>query len=994
MLREARGLSQEGWAARLGVGRTTVQRWERGETPPDANAEAALIDLCGELSLFRTFGHELPRGEPLTPERLRELLAAARLQQRSALHPSRSRTEAATSVAATLPTGTITFLFTDVEGSTRLWEQHPQAMRQVMARHDDLLTAVFAQHDGVVVRPRGEGDSLFCVFVRASDAVAAALAGQRALLAEASGAIGPLRVRMGLHTGEADLRAGDYYGSAVNRCARLRAAGHGGQILLSEATARLVRGVLPDGASLRELGEHRLRDLNEPELIHQLSAPGLRDTFPPLQTLTAVPNNLPHQLTSFVGREAELAELAALFAQTRLLTLVGAGGVGKTRLALQLAGAELERFPHGVWFVDLSALSAPELVALAVAAPLGLQEMPGYPLPKALAQALQSRRVLLVLDNCEHLVAACAELVVALLVRCPELHVLVTSREALGVAGEVGWRVPSLSTPAADVGGAPEQAGTLAAFAGPRLFLERARAAEPGFALTDQNAAAVAQICRRLDGIPLAIELAAARVRVLAPQQIAERLDASFGLLTGGSRTAPARQQTLRATIEWSYALLDERERTLLRRLAVFAGGCTLDAVEEVCTDIALLAGDVLDVLTELIDRSLVLVEPRTGGHRFRLLETVRQYAAEKLDAASEEEAVRTRHRDYFAALAAGFESCLRGAGNPQPIYANFDVEQENLRAAMDWSCRPGRENATTLVRLVVDLYTYLNVRGRLGELMRWIEAAAARCDQVPLELRSAFHAAQARELAAQGASDRAVALVERAVALAQETGDAWTIGHALTAQVRVLQLRRDPRAVAIGEEAAVLLRRVGAMHLSLNAVLFTAMAAEATRDLDRAAALFDTVLQTTRQWNRDPTTSGICLLFFARQARRAGDHAEAAARLIETLENWGVESPFHFAHLLEEATKLAVLLHRQEHAVAFAGAGDRQRAAAGAPLLATDRPAYDRAFSAARELLGPAGFEEAWARGQSWPSQQAAAEVTDFLSSVVTRPQPSGAAT
>ncbi len=986
-LRTTRGLTQDGWSARLGVGRTTVQRWERGETVPDAAAEAALVAVCRELSLFRPFEGSPLQGQPLTPDLLGELLAAARLDERpqassQAGHGTSGVVSLSGGAPPALPTGTITFLFTDVEGSTRLWEAHPAAMRGVMAGHDALLTSVFERHDGVVVRPRGEGDSLFAVFVRASDAVAAAVAGQRALAAEDWGTIGPLRVRMGLHTGEADLREGDYYGSAVNRCARIRAAGHGGQILLSQATANLTRNTMPAGAMLRDLGEHRLRDLTSPERIYQVEAPELHPQFPPLKTLDSLPNNLPQQLTSFVGREAELDELAALLGRARLVTLVGTGGVGKTRLALHVAGALLEHYPQGCWFIDLAPLSAPDLVPQAVAAPLGVQETPGYPLMQALVRALKSQCLLLVLDNCEHLIAACAELAAALLAGCPEVSILATSREALGIGGETRWRVPSLPTAAADTFEQDASVDAVAQLAGPRLFVERAQAIQPAFALTPQTAPAVARICRRLDGIPLAIELAAARVRVLTPEQIAGRLDESFRLLTGGSRTAPPRQQTLRGAIDWSYDLLDEWEQTLLRRLAVFAGGSTIEAAEEVCADAALPADDVLDVLTRLVDKSLVLIEAGDGSSRVRLLETVRQYAAEKLGDAGEEEAFRTRHRDCFAALAARFEPCLSGAANPEPLYRLLEADLDNLRAAVEWSRRPGDDNAIALARMVTHLYILLGIRGRRGELLSWLEDAVERCAQAPLPLRALLLAMTAQEIATHGDVDRALPLARLAVELSQETGDAWTIGHALNAQSRVLQLHRDPRAIATGEEAAALLAEAGAQNMRTDALVFSAMAAEAMRDLARAVPLFEEALANARR-QKGRYTIGICLLFFVRQARRAGDYAEAAARLKETLELWGHESPFYFAHVLEEATKIAARVGQPELAVLLASAGERQRGAAGAPLLQADRPGYDRALDAVRAGLGEEAFTKAWAAGQSWTPRHAADEVAAFLDDV-----------
>jgi class 3 adenylate cyclase len=424
-----------------------------------------------------------------------------------------------------LPTGTVTFLFTDVEGSTRLWEQHPGPMRQVMTRHDALLTAIVEQHDGVVVRPRGEGDSLFAVFVRASEAAAAALAGQRALAAEDWGVAGSLRVRMGVHTGEADVRDGDYYGAAVNRCARIRGAGHGGQVLLSEVTAQLVRARLPAGASLVPLGLHRLRDLSQPETLFQLSTAGLPATFPPLKTLEAPSHTLPLQLTSFLGREQEVAELLALLRTARLVTLTGPGGTGKTRLALQVAAQLLTAFPDGVFFVDLAPVTDPALVPSAIAQALGLREVPGVPLPDAVRGLLADKALLLVLDNFEHLLAA-APVASALLTACPGVRVLATSRAVLHLPGEHEYPVPPLPLPEATAATA-----TLAANPAVALFVARAQAALPSFVLTAETATAVVQICARLDGLPLAIELAAARVKLLPPAALLGRLGQPLPLL-------------------------------------------------------------------------------------------------------------------------------------------------------------------------------------------------------------------------------------------------------------------------------------------------------------------------------------------------------------------------------------------------------------------------------------------------------------------------------
>jgi class 3 adenylate cyclase len=482
-----------------------------------------------------------------------------------------------------LPTGTVTFLFTDIEGSTRLWEQHPEAMEAALARHDALAATVIQQHDGILVKHRGEGDSLFAVFARAADAVTGAAMLQQVLNAEPWPAETPLRVRMALHTGDAALRERDYFGAAVNRCARLRAVAHGGQLLLSAATQELVRDSLPEGVSFRDLGEHRLRDLARPERVFQLLHPDLPADFPPLTSLNTLPNNLPQQVTSFIGREKEMAAVRRLLDTTRLLTLTGSGGTGKTRLTLQVAAELLEGDGDGVWLVELAPLAEPSLVPQAVATALGVREEPGRPLSQTLVGFLKPKRLLLLLDNCEHLLSACAELAGLLLRSCPGVQILATSREGLNIPGETTYRLPSLSLP--DPRQLPTSVESLSQYEAVRLFIDRAAAAVPSFAVTHQNAPAVAQLCVRLDGIPLAIELAAARVKALSVEQINGRITDMFRLLTGGSRTALPRQQTLRAAIDWSYDLLSEKEKILLRRLSVFAGGWTLEAAEQVCAD-------------------------------------------------------------------------------------------------------------------------------------------------------------------------------------------------------------------------------------------------------------------------------------------------------------------------------------------------------------------------------------------------------------------------
>jgi predicted ATPase/class 3 adenylate cyclase len=526
-----------------------------------------------------------------------------------------------------LPVGTVTFLFTDIEGSSKLWEQYPDAMSAALAQHNALLRQVIEAHRGYIFKLWG--DAVYAAFDRATDALNAAVEAQRELSRRSWGKLGSVRVRMALHTGAAEARDGDYFGPTLNRCARLLAAAHGGQILLSAATEELVRDALPPGVSLHSLGQHRLKDLQRPEHIFQVVHPDLPREFSSLRTLNAVPNNLPIQLTSFIGREREMREVKALLTQTRLLTLTGSGGCGKTRLALQVAADLLEDYPDGVWFIDLSVLTDPALVPGTVVATLGIHEEPGRPALTTLAEALKPRTLLLILDNCEHLVGACAQLAETLLQTCPNLRIVATSREALGIAGEVAWRVPSLSLPQPHELAHPDSLARITQYEAIRLFIERAEAASSDFRVTPHNLRAIVQICQRLDGIPLAIELAAARVKALSVEQIASRLDDRFRLLTGGSRTALPRQQTLRAMMDWSYELLNERERTLFRRLSAFAGGFTLEAAEAVCADEQIPSYEIVDLLTNLVSKSLVVF--RDEEARYKLLETVRQYARDKL---------------------------------------------------------------------------------------------------------------------------------------------------------------------------------------------------------------------------------------------------------------------------------------------------------------------------------------------------------------------------
>jgi len=584
-----------------------------------------------------------------------------------------------------LPSGTVTFLFTDIEGSTQLWEQHPEAMDRALARHEAIVREAVGACKGHVFKALGDG--FCCAFAEAGEAVAAALATQRSLQAEGWDPQAALRVRMALHTGPAEERSGDYFGLALNRVSRLLSCAHGAQTVVSRATCELVRDRAPAGVSFRDLGEHRLRDLSHPEQILQLCHPELEGEFPPLRSLRAFQHNLPLQLTSFIGRERELEELKRLLGQTRLLTLMGVGGAGKTRLALQVAAEVLGDYGDGIWLTELAPLADPELVPQTVASALGVREQPGRAMVDTVTEYLRPRSCLLILDNCEHLLEASARLAQGLLRSCPELRVLASSREGLGVAGETTYHVLSLSVPESVRKATPD---SIAPFEAVRLFLERAQSHHPSFRITDANAPAVAQICRRLDGIPLAIELASARVRALPVEQLAGRLDDRFRLLTGGSRTALPRQQTLQATINWSYDLLAEQERVLFARLSVFAGGWTLEAAETVCSGDGIEPSEVLDLLTSLVGRSIAVYTQPEGEGRYALLETMRQYARDRLVESGAAPSVRDRHRAFFLAQAMGDDSTAEWS-------ARIETEHANLRAALDWCQGPDGDRGAGL---------------------------------------------------------------------------------------------------------------------------------------------------------------------------------------------------------------------------------------------------------------------------------------------------------
>jgi predicted ATPase/class 3 adenylate cyclase len=662
-----------------------------------------------------------------------------------------------------LPTGTVTLLLADVEGSTRLWETQPEEMTAAFARLDQALSDAVAAHDGVRPVEQGEGDSFVIAFGRASDALACALDLQRAPLA-------PIRLRIGMHTGEVRLRdpkdPTNYIGPTINRTARLRDLAHGGQTVISGATEPLVVDQLPHAVSLTDLGSHPLRDLPRPERVFQVCHPDLRNDFPPLRTsTTVVSHNLPAQLTSFVGRQAEMSGLREALAVNRFVTLTGAGGVGKTRLAVQVAAGVASEFADGAWYVDLAPVTVPEVVVVTIARVLGLPDQPGRTTIDTLLRFVRERQILVVLDNCEHLLEASAEVVVALLGAAPNLKVLATSREPLLVTGEATWQVPSLSIGDDAV----------------ELFADRARLALADFAVTPDNTADVAEICRRLDGMPLAIELAAARVRALSLTDIVDSLHDRFRLLTGGSRTSVRRQQTLRASVDWSHALLTDTERILFRRLAVFLGGFDLDAARTVAGADGVQRYQVLDQLTLLVDKSLVVAENAGGPTRYRLLETVRQYAQEKLGESGEADAVRSRHRDHYASMAALLDAPARS--DYEQRLEQAEVEMDNLRSAFGWSLENGdTEQVLTLTSSLQPLWTS---HGRLREGRAWFDSAFTHCRDDLDRIAAAIYARALADKALLDIWDGSNASVdqgERALTIAREVDDPALLARALTA--------------------------------------------------------------------------------------------------------------------------------------------------------------------------------------------------------------------
>jgi predicted ATPase/class 3 adenylate cyclase len=912
-----------------------------------------------------------------------------------------------TAMNPNLPTGTVTFLFTDIEGSTKLAQEHSDEMPSLLARHNEILNeSIEAQHGFTF---RIVGDSFSAAFHTASDALNAALDAQRKLQNE-SWSPASIKVRMGIHTGTAQLKE-DSHGSFYEGYAtlaltqRIMSVGHGGQILLSQTTHDLVKDK-PDGKTeLRDMGERRLKDIAKSEHLYQVVAADLLADFPPLTTLETSNHNLPTQLTSFIGRERELAEARKLLSSTRLLTFTGPGGTGKTRLSIQVAAEQFSEFKDGAWLIELAPLANPTYIVSAIASTFNLRELQGIPLIDTVTDYLRGKKLLLILDNCEHLVEACAQLSDQLLHACPNLKIIASSREALEINGETVYRVPSLSL--------PQDFENLMDSDATRLFTERAIKVSPQFTLTKNNASFVAQICERLDGIPLAIELAAARVKMFTPQQIVERLDDRFKLLTGGSRTALPRQQTLRALIDWSYLTLNETEQGALGQLAVFSGGWTFEAAESILGE-----SEAMDGLSGLVNKSLVNVEEQEGESRYRYLETIRQYAMEKLSESGEAVDARNRHLGYFIEYARNTEEKLEGA--QRRLWLNrLEVEHDNLRSALGWALESNPESA---LQMVCSLSLFWLSHDYLTEGCNWCQAAITRAEESSFDrdkidqTRAQAYTALAMLSVNRGDHQTGQTAARKSVALARHLGDKLTLVRALnslgfaSAFLGDVTLAFDSlhesedicRKFGYKEELANLLQALAYVtmeihgpdaaeqlqkYLEENLVLsqgsvdiearvrtegILARLAFSSGDLDDARKHADRMLDLHKEMGDQLSTtahqSGM-----AHAARQLGNFGEALALYRETIQEWQeIGHRGAVAHQLECFAFIAKAQEQGERAVKLMSAAEALREASNSPRTPQERIEYANEAASLRLGMDEKTFVSLWAEGRAMTMEQA----------------------
>ena len=892
--------------------------------------------------------------------------------------------------------GTVTLLFTDIEGSTRLLRELGNRYEKVLDDHRRLLRAAFAEEQGREIDTAGDG--FFYAFPRAHNALVAAIEGQRALAGHDWPL--PLRVRMGMHTGEPLSTEGGYVGLDVHHAARIMSAAHGGQILLSQTTHGLAGKDLPADVSMLDLGAHQLKDLPTAEHLFQVVAPGLLEDFPPIRSIDSRPNNLPRQLTTFVGRQADIGEAKRVLSSVPLLTLTGPGGVGKTRLAIEIAGELIDEFEDGIWFVDLGPLKDPEFVVPAIASAVGVMHAPGQPILDTVTEHLRGRRVLLVLDNCEHLLEVTARSVDTLLRGCGLVRVVATSREGLAIPGEAVFPVPSLSLPDPDA----ISSGELSSYEAVQLFVERAIGAAPGFQITDRNAPAIAQICRRLDGVPLAIELAAARVRALPVEQIAARLDDRFRLLTGSSRITVPRHQTLRQTIDWSHELLSDDERAVFRRLAVFAGGCSLDAAEAVCSGDPVDSDFVLDVLSRLVDKSLLVAETEGTQARYRQLETIREYARDRLIESGEAREVLKRHHAWFLAMVARAEpEFFQGAESGEWL-ERLDREHDNLRAALQWSLdEPGQGREG--LHLAAGLWRFWEIRGHLAEGRVWLEAflqatagevsalqadaytgagilafmlgdhaGASALHERSLELHRQVGGPDGIAFAANNLANAAVLsgdyatareLYETVISWARERGDPRVLGFAIVNMAEAVALDGEPDAArTLYDEGIAAFREAGDRWAEAFALDNLGVMVARQGGPEEAIQLHDQALAISRSIG-DERGVARALAHLGDAAARSGDSERARSLYIESFEIRRALGDLPGIASGMEKLASVVIDRDPRTAGVLLGAAERVRDLIRAPVPRAAREEYEALRNRVEEGLGEARFEEARGEGR-----------------------------
>jgi predicted ATPase/class 3 adenylate cyclase len=863
----------------------------------------------------------------------------------------------------------MTFLFSDVEGSTRLLERYPTAQPLALKQQDRILTDAARRHGGTVMEVVGDG--YYIAFPRATDAFAAALESQIELQTADWGEVGQIRVRMGLHTGEAERRGEKYFGPPLYRCARLMALAHGGQVVLSRATAELVRGALPVGVELRPLGAHRLRDLQEPEEVFQLIHPSLPEVFPPLRSSESRPNNLPAELTAFVGRDEEQAEVARLLETARLVTITGPGGIGKTRLALTVATQAQERFAQGTFLVDLTAVADPVEVPAAIGRTLRIKEPADETWTQALQQALKSANMLLILDNFEQLIPA-APTVAALLASCSGLRFIVTTRQSLQITGERELPLGPLELPGRTNG---HPADALAGNASVALFVQRAQSVRPAFALTDQNAPLVADICRHLDGLPLAIELAAARTKVMQPRELLTKLaDSSrsaLALLKGGPQDASPRHQTLQAAIDWSYQLLEPAEQQVFRQLAVFLGGWTAEAAEAVC--LADPAADVTDMLFSLVDKSLIrLTEGSEDESRYTMLSTIWQYAVQQMTASGEEEGLRERHAAFYASFAETAGEQLVGTGQAE-TFRRLTLDRDNLLAALRWSAASGGRSEG--LRIVGALWRFWGGSGHAAECLRLgRELLGSNQDAPPATRATTLNAAG--NLAFQmGDTESARGLYEACVAMRRDAGDMQAAAGTLNNLGLVARERGDADAARQLFEESLAAYRTAGQRFGVALVLSNLGILAADQGDDDAARELEEESLALRRTLGDQHGAAANLQNLAEIAMRARDFERS---LLLLRESFAIHNQLGdhrgTAYGLESLASLALAVGECEHAVCLFGTAEAARTAIGMALLPTEAEEHARFLESARAALPADRYAEAFQRGASLSPAAAAA--------------------